>query len=124
MTAPTRAEMRREAYLVLVLAIIGPGRLAVHLAELYGTLRDYPHWAGRDDRALRALLEDLAVPVRPQVRVGLVGGRAGIHRHDIEPLLSGVPVPDPPPSPTPPPHAPCRCPDTHRENRRLAPANG
>lgn len=93
--------MRREAYLVLLLAIIGPDRQAVHLVELYGTLRRYPHWAGRTDDQLRALLDELAIPVRRQVRVGTVGGRTGLHRADIEPLLTGVPIPPPPPEPQP-----------------------
>ncbi|MYW03477.1 hypothetical protein [Streptomyces sp. SID3343] len=94
---PTRAAMRSEAYLVLVLAIIGEHRRAVHLAELYATLRCYRHWVDRDDQALRDLLDAHGVPVRPQVRVGSVGGRRGVHRDDVEPLLTGAPIPPPPP---------------------------
>jgi len=98
---PTRAELCREAHLVLVLAIIGEHRHAVHLPELYATLRRYPHWAHRDDRELRALLDRFGIPVRRQVRVGALGGRAGVHRDDVEPRLTGLPIPHPPPQPPP-----------------------
>lgn len=103
MQPPTRAEMRREAYLRLLDAVIGD-RNGVHLAELYTVLRRYDHWADRTDAELRALLDDIGVPVRRTLRVGTVVGRSGIHIDDVLDRMTGVPIPSPPPTPIPAPH--------------------
>jgi hypothetical protein len=109
---------------VLLLAIIGERR-GVHLPELYGTLREHPHWAGRTDDALRELVDELGVPVRAQVRVGTVGGRRGIHRADVEPLLTGMPIPPPPPgSPLAYIYTPGRSGVEHRVERRRRTGEG
>jgi hypothetical protein len=102
MAPPTGAEMRREAYLRLLDAIIGDQN-GVHLADLYATLRCYDHWARWTDAELRALLDDVGVPVRRTLRVGTVVGRSGVHIDDVLDRMTGVPVPSPPPTPTPAP---------------------
>lgn len=97
---PDPADIRREAYLRLFDAIIGD-RTGVHLHELYDTMRRYQNWADRTDQQLRALLDDLDVPVRRTMRVGTVVGRSGIHRDDVHALMTGIPVPSPPPTAQP-----------------------
>lgn len=99
---PDPADIRREAYLRFFDAIIGD-RNGVHLAELYDTMRRYPHWAAWTDEQLRALLNDLRVPVQRTMSVSGVTGRSGIRRSDVRALMTGVHVPSPPPTANPSP---------------------
>jgi hypothetical protein len=93
---------RRAAYLRLIAAVIAD-RNGVHLGELYETLRQFEHWAARTDPELRALIDQLGIPVRRTMRVGKTSGRSGIHRDDLTAVMGahGIPYPDPDPNPSP-----------------------
>jgi hypothetical protein len=95
---------RRAAYLHLVAAIIGD-RSGVHLANLYTTLRHYDHWADHTDPQLRALIDEIGIPVRRTMRVGPVSGRSGIHRDDLAHAMAAHGIPYPNPAPNPSPHS-------------------
>ncbi|WTW96172.1 hypothetical protein OG216_23610 [Streptomycetaceae bacterium NBC_01309] len=98
----TAAEQRTEAYLRLFASVIGD-RNGVHLVELYAAMRGFPHWAAWPDEQLRALVDEMGVPVVRTMRVGAVSGRSGIRRADVTDLMTGIPVPSPAPTASPSP---------------------
>jgi hypothetical protein len=67
-------------------ALIGD-QPAVHLSTLYAELQARPAAAHLTDERIRAVLDHVSIPVRRQVRAHGAGGRSGIHRDDLAPLL-------------------------------------
>lgn len=67
-------------------ALIGEQQ-AVHLSTLYAQLQARPAAAHLTDERIRAVLDHVRIPVRRQVRADGIGGRSGIHRDDLAPLL-------------------------------------
>lgn len=98
--ADSSSDDRRAAYLTLIATLVGD-RNGIHLGELYAHLRQFEHWADHDDTQLRALINDLGLPVRRTLRVGKIAGRSGIHGDDLMRVMTerGIPYPDPSPSP-------------------------
>lgn len=77
-----------RAALLAWLDLATRGRSGIHLAELYARLRQHPALAHLADPELRACLAHYGVPVRRSLRVDGVAGRTGVHRADIEALLT------------------------------------
>lgn len=67
-------------------ALIGD-QPAVHLSTLYTELQARTAAAHLTDDRIRAVLDHTSIPVRRQVRAHGVGGRSGVHRDDLAPLL-------------------------------------
>lgn len=88
---PTFEEFYREGHLRLIVAAM-EDRPAVHLRDLLAIMRHAPRWESWSLADLRALLDDLGVPVTRSVRVGSAV-TAGVRREHVEPLLRGWVVP-------------------------------
>lgn len=76
-----------QAFARWLLDLIGD-RPGVHLRELYPAMRKLPGHQDRDDTQLRAALRTLGIPVRRSLRIGIVAGRSGVARADLEALPS------------------------------------
>jgi hypothetical protein len=78
-----------QAFTQWLLDTIGD-RPGIHLRELYPAMRRLPGCERHDDAQLRAALQTFGIPVHRSLRIGVVAGRSGVRRGDLEAL----PTPD------------------------------
>ncbi|QEV53673.1 hypothetical protein CP981_20245 [Streptomyces platensis] len=96
--APSAGAPVEHPVVALVRASIGAEK-GVHLKVLLPLMRERLEGC-KDARseALKKVLADHHIPTRPKVRVGKVGGYAGVHRDDMPPLPSPADLPTPHPT--------------------------
>ena len=89
----------RQALLDWLHEAIGDRR-GIHLSEAYSRLRERPALAHLTDEQLRATFDHYGIPTRRQIRVGDIGGRAGIHIDDLkDPSCPKTQIEPPPTTP-------------------------
>lgn len=94
--APSEPDEPSDARIVMVRMVVDliGDRAGIHLAELLPTMAAVnERWARWDQTHLKRVLVEMGLPVRKQLRVGPVGGRAGVHRDDALRALAALTTP-------------------------------